>query len=151
MIIILKSGLLRRIGKIPQEVIAIVQHAVDEIILQETESENLSVKNETHEKIDDEVEKDQLYDPDKLSLDEKKWCKRVFESKLIYIYDMKILNSINCTHNSKVNNISEWNLLHDILNPYKHTENINIHYSPILHGCKNIHKGRAEFKNFESY
>ena len=71
-IIILKSGLLRRIGKIPQEVIAIVQHAVDEIILQETESENLSVKNETHEKIDDEVEKDQLYDPDKLSLDEKK-------------------------------------------------------------------------------
>ena len=51
---------------------SMVQHAVDEIILQEIEKENFSVKNETHEKIDDEVEKYQLYDPDKLSLDEKK-------------------------------------------------------------------------------
>ena len=38
---------------------AIVQHAVDDIILQD--KEKLSVKDETHDKIDDEVNKDELY------------------------------------------------------------------------------------------
>ena len=31
--------------------------------------------------------------------------------------------------NNKVNNIAECNLLHDILNPFKGTKYINIHYS----------------------
>ena len=40
-----------------------VQHAVDEIILQE--KENLSVKDETYENIDDEVDEDELYELEK--------------------------------------------------------------------------------------
>ena len=55
---------------------------------------------------------------------------------------------MTCIHENKVNKISEINLLHDILNPYKHTKSSNIHYSPILHGCMNTQKGRLEFKNF---
>ena len=39
-----------------------VQHADDEIILQETEKENLNVKNETHENSDDEVDEYELYE-----------------------------------------------------------------------------------------
>ena len=60
---------------------------------------------------------------------------------------MKILNTINRTNNKKVNNLSEVNLLHDILSTYKRTKNISIHYSTILHGCMSTHKGRAKFKS----
>ena len=35
---------------------------------------------------------------------------------------MKILNNMNCIHDKEVNNIAEWNSLHDILNPFKHTK-----------------------------
>ena len=55
---------------------------------------------------------------------------------------MKILNSMNHTHDNKANNISECNLLNDILNPSKLTKNINNHYYPILHGYINNFKGR---------
>ena len=47
---------------------------------------------------------------------------------------MKNLNGINLIHNNKVNNISECNLIHDILNPFKQTKNIipllymNVHW-----------------------
>ena len=51
-------------------------------------------------------------------------------------------------HDNEVNNISECNLLHDIINPPKRDKNLNSHYSPILHGCMNTRKGRAKFKNF---
>ena len=51
-------------------------------------------------------------------------------------------------HDNEVNHISECNLPHDIINPPKRAKNINTHYSPILHGCINIRKGRAKFKNF---
>ena len=51
-------------------------------------------------------------------------------------------------HDDEVNNISECNLLHDIINPPKRAKNINSHYSPILHGCMNIRKGISKFKNF---
>ena len=51
-------------------------------------------------------------------------------------------------HDNKANNITECNLLHDILNPPKRIENLNIHYSYILHGCMNTIKGRARFNNF---
>ena len=50
---------------------------------------------------------------------------------------------------NKVNKLSEWNLLHDILNPPKHNKILNIHYSPILQGYINICKGEAKFKNFQ--
>ena len=48
---------------------AIIQHAVDEIILQD--NEKLSVKFETHENNDDEVKEDELYKLDKMILGEK--------------------------------------------------------------------------------
>ena len=48
---------------------------------------------------------------------------------------MKILNSMNHIHDNKANNISECNLLNDILNPSKLTKNINRHYSLVIHGC----------------
>ena len=41
-------------------------------------------------------------------------------------------------HDNEVNNISEFNLLHDIINPPKRAKNLNIHYSPIIHGWMNI-------------
>ena len=47
----------------------------------------LSVKDETHEDIDDEVDWDDLYELDIMSLDEGRWCKRMFERKSkIYIW-----------------------------------------------------------------
>ena len=55
---------------------------------------------------------------------------------MIYIYD------------NEVNNVAEFNLLHDIINPPKRAKNVNIHYSPIIHGYLNIKNGRAKFKNF---
>ena len=54
---------------------SIFQQAVDDIILQGNENENkkLTVKNETHEheNTDIDIYEEELYDLDKLSLDEK--------------------------------------------------------------------------------
>ena len=58
---------------------------------------------------------------------------RVFEIELKNIHCMKSLNSMNLIHDNKLNNIAEFNLFHDILNPSKHTKSINSHYSPILY------------------
>ena len=74
----LKSGLIKTSGRraFSQEIFGrqqdknvIVQYAVDEIIQQE--KEKLSVKNETHENIDDKFDEYELYEIDKTSLDEK--------------------------------------------------------------------------------
>ena len=62
-----------------------------------------------------------------MSLYENKLRKHEFESELKIIYDMKRPNGMNCIHDNKVNKISECNLLHDIINPSKHTKNINSH------------------------
>ena len=51
---------------------------------------------------------------------------------------------MNCIYDNRLNNIAECNLLHDILHTYKQTKNINIHYYPIIHGCMNIHMGKAK-------
>ena len=51
-------------------------------------------------------------------------------------------------HNNEVKNISEYNLLHDIINPPKRAKNLNSRYAPILHGCINTRKDKAKFKNF---
>ena len=48
----------------------IVQHAVDEITLQE--NRKLSVEEKARENIDSEVEENYLYEIDNMSLDEKK-------------------------------------------------------------------------------
>ena len=57
--------------------------------------DKLIVKYETQENIDDEVDEDDLYDIDKIILDTKNWRKRVFESKILYIYDIKRSNGMN--------------------------------------------------------
>ena len=67
-----------------------------------------------------------------MSLYENKWWKQI-----------KILNGINGINENKLNIIAGFNLLHDILNSSKHTKNINSHYPPILYGCMNTQKGRA--------
>ena len=84
-----------------------VQYAVDDIILQEKENKKLSVEDETHDNINDEVGKYDLNEIDKTCLDEKKGRKRAFESKLKIIYDMKKPNGMNCIHDKKSNKTSE--------------------------------------------
>ena len=51
-------------------------------------------------------------------------------------------------HDKEVNKISEYNLLHDIINPPKQNKDLNNHYSTILHGCMNNRRGREKLKNF---
>ena len=53
-------------------------------------------------------------------------------------------------HDKEVNNISECNLIHDMINPPKCARIININYPPILHGCMNTREGRTNFKNFQN-
>ena len=65
----------------------IVKHKFDKIIPQD--NKKLIVKYESQENIDDEGNEDDLYDLDKMSLDEKEWRKHAFESELEYIYDIK--------------------------------------------------------------
>ena len=67
------------------------------------------------------------------------------------MYDIENLNSISCIHDNERNEIVEWNLLHDILNPSELTKKLNSHYSPILHGCMNTWKGRENLRTLESY
>ena len=57
---------------------------------------------------------------------------------------------MNFGQENKVNKISEFNLLHDILNPSKRTQNFNNHYSPILHVCMNTREGGTKFNNFRN-
>ena len=74
----------------------IVQHTADEIILKD--NLKLSVRGKTHENTDDEVNEDDLYDLDQISLDDKELCKRVFERKLKNTYDIERSNSMNYIH-----------------------------------------------------
>ena len=78
----------------------------------------------------------------------KEWRKREPIRELEIIYDMKRLKYMNCIHDNKINNISEWNLLHDIPNPLKHTRNINSHYFTIMCGCMNMRRGGEKYKTF---
>ena len=55
----------------------------------------------------------------------------------------EIISDMNHIYINKVNNIYEYNLPNDILNPSKHTQNMNFQYSPILLGCMNTSRGRA--------
>ena len=50
------------------------------------------------------------------------WRKRAFECELKK-YDIEDRNSMNHIHDNEVNKISEWNLLHDIINPTKQNKN----------------------------
>ena len=67
---------------------AIFQNAVDDIIQQENKKFN--VKYETHENIDDEVDKDDLYKIDKQVLMRNNDVSVYLKAKNIYIYDINI-------------------------------------------------------------
>ena len=53
-------------------------------------------------------------------------------------------------HDKEVNKISEFNLIHDMINPPKCAKILNIYYHPIIHIFMNTRKGRAKFKNFQT-
>ena len=76
------------------------------------------------------------------------WCKHTFEFKLEKTYGIENQNGMERIHDEEVNKISEYNLLHGIINPPKRTKNLNSNYYPILHGCMNTRHGRSKFKNF---
>ena len=52
---------------------------------------------------------------------------------------------MTCIHDNEVKNISECNLLHDIINPPKRTKNINSYYYTILNRCMNTRKVKSRF------
>ena len=52
-------------------------------------------------------------------------------------------------HDKELKKISEFNLLHDIINPPKRAKNLKSSYSPILHGFMNTRHGRSKFNNFQ--
>ena len=55
---------------------------------------------------------------------------------------------MTCIHENEVNNIAEYNSLHDIFNTYKCTKTFNSHHYIILQEWINTWKGRAKFENF---
>ena len=55
---------------------------------------------------------------------------------------------MNFINDNKVNTINEYNLLHGILNISKYTKNKHIHYSPIVHVCMNICRGKDRLNSF---
>ena len=57
------------------------------------------------------------------------------------MYDNTNLNYINLMHENEVNKTSKCNLLHNILKPFKQTENLDSHYSTIIHVGINAQKG----------
>ena len=72
----------------------------------------------------------------------------MFESEIENTYYIEIHNGMTCINGNKVNKLAECNLLHEILNPPKRTENLNSHYYPIIQGCTSIKKGKAKSKKF---
>ena len=52
-----------------------------------------------------------------------------FKCELENTYDIEIQKGMTCIHGNKLNKLSECNLLHDILNHPKRTNNLNRPYS----------------------
>ena len=73
----------------------------------------------------------------------------MFERKIENIYVMKILNNVNCVHDTKANNISEWNLGNDKPNNSKCTKDINSQYYPIIHVFMNTHRGKEKINRYQ--
>ena len=57
-------------------------------------------------------------------------------------------NYMTRIHNKELNKLSEYDLLHDMINPPKLAKNLDIHYSTILHVCMKTIKVKVKFKNF---
>ena len=64
-----------------------------------------------------------MYQIDNMSLDDTKekleWRKCGLESELENTYDTENKNGMTIIRDNEVNNIAEFNLLHDIINPTK--------------------------------
>ena len=94
--------------------------------------------------MDIEIDEEDRYELIKIILDvsHREWTKSVLDIKLKNVYNMNIFKDTNHIHDSKVNNLSECNLLHDILNPTK----------PLFYIYVWIHvQANGESRNFHSY
>ena len=124
---------------------------MDKILLNETQK--LSAVRKAPEFLDSGCDENDIYQVDKMSLEENKnkleWRKRAFECKDKNSYGIEKQNYMIHIHGKEVNKIAECNLVYNIINPPKLAKNLNIHYSPILHGFMNTGLGRANFKNFQ--
>ena len=69
--------------------------------------------------------------------DTEVWLKCTFGIELKNFYGMNNIHNMNGIYDNDVNNISEHNLLYDILNSYKGVKAIYYYYYPILYGCIN--------------
>ena len=94
--------------------------------------------------MDSDYDANDLYEVDKMSLEETK--ENIDRRRRAFEYEKKNRNDMTRIHNNEVNNISECNLLHDIINTTKRSKQINSHYYYILHGCMNTRKDKAKFK-----
>ena len=70
----------------------------------------------------------------------------MFGSELENVYDKKISNNMNRINDKYINNIAEFNLLHNVIDYYKCTKNINTHYSFTIHGCMDTRMGEEKHK-----
>ena len=78
------------------------------------------------------------------------WRKRSFECKQKNSYGIENQDNMMRIHDREVNQISECNILHDIINPSKRAKILNVYYCPNLRGCMNTRKGREKFNNFQT-
>ena len=123
---------------------------MDYILLNETQK--LRAEREEPEFLDSDYDAKNLYQVDKISLEDTKkkldWRKRAFEYEQNNSYGIENQNDMTRIHNNEVKNIYECNLLHDIINHTKHAKILNNHYSPILHVCMNTRKVKEKFNKF---
>ena len=92
-----------------------------------------------------------LYQVENMSLDDTRekinQRKRALEYESSYVIENRA--KIIYIKDNEVNNISECNLLHDIINTPKRAKNINSYYSLIIYECMNIRKGIAKLKSLQ--
>ena len=121
---------------------------MDEILLHE--NQKLSPANEAPENIESDLDGNEIYHIENISLDGIKekleWHRRAFYCKQENTYGIENQNDMKCVHYNEVNKISECNLLHYILNPPKITKQLNSHYYYILHGCMNTKKANQSLR-----
>ena len=100
-----------------------INNVVDEI--QTTEAKVSAVNHEALKVLESDYDENDLSQVENMSLDESKeksdWRKRALEYENSYVIENRNENIYG------VKNISEWELLHDIINAPKLTKNINSH------------------------
>ena len=133
-----------------QENNSIINSKGDEIILHK--NQKVSAEKKAHENVESDFDDNQLYQINNTSLDDTKkleWFKRAFKCKVKNTYGIEYQNGMTRMNDNEINNISECNLLHDIINPPKRTKKLNSRYYPILNGYMHTRKGKANFKSFQ--